>query len=208
MLLPSSRPHNVTGAICKNNNNNNSNYNSLSNCRVCRRSMPIETARRTYRYICRRDWELKTDSWHKEEKLRCDVWTRCACLLLACSTGYPHGPYKVLYVNGSSRTVHRLPNTTRIITGCLSLQANVPHDLRIGFSPEVFRVFIYLFIYLWNLHWKLEGRIWPSHISLRSRDTLFIYLLKVRWKLEGNSRKSIYIATVLSYIIYYLWKPH
>jgi hypothetical protein len=83
----------------------------------------------------------ETDSWHKQEKLRCDVWTHCACVLLACSTGYPHGPYKVLYVNGPAE----------LFMDCLiqlrSFQASVPYDLSIGFSPEVLYVFIHLIIY-------------------------------------------------------------
>lgn len=74
------------------------------------------------------------------------MWTRSACVLLACSTGYPDDTYKVLYVNGSSRTVHGLPNTPKVVTGCFSFQASVLHDLMIEFYSEVLHVSIYLII--------------------------------------------------------------
>jgi hypothetical protein len=123
----------------------------LSNCRVCRQSMPTETARRSYQTSLSKRLganlvRFETGNWYEQQELRCDVWTRCACMLLACSTGYPHGPYKVLYVNGSSRIVHGLPNTTRIVTGSLSPQASVPCGLKNWFSPEVLYLFIYLFV--------------------------------------------------------------
>jgi hypothetical protein len=144
---------------------------------------------------------FETSNWYKQQELRCDVRTRCACVLLACSTGYPYGPYKVLYVNGSSWIVHGLPNTTRIVTRSLSPQESVLCGLKKEFSPEV----LHIFIYSCNSHWKLEGRAWRT-IYLAKVQSHIIYLWKAPWKFKGKTRKFIYLATAMSYIIIYLWK--